>query len=193
MNYVTHDILYRHCGENAPTAPTPHALYEHGAVDLAETRTACAQFDDDRLVSVKKWTVRRVTLPEWMTVKDFCHHGFIRLRYLEAFDVPLDWPAAWLDLVSSVGDDRKLGLVKLLKTKSFRSKFRQDMFDQIKEWLTTDPDSRKYDSPLSPAQWRAICGHSVHDSKSTARHAYWTSCADGVDVTAEYLEMKKTA
>lgn len=41
---------------------------------------------------------------------------------------------------------------KLLKTKKFRSSFRESLYDQIHAWLNTPRKNRKYSSPLSPKQ-----------------------------------------
>ena len=47
-------------------------------------------------------------------------------------------------------------LSKILKVKTFRNEFRKKLRDQVVEWLETDPDERKFASPLSHKQMECL-------------------------------------
>ncbi len=150
----TYKILCEQLGENATTPQDPVRVYVEGSVNLEETVSCCVSSDNDMHVSVKRWGVRDVLLPDWCSPEFWLQHR-----------TELKWTWACLgmaapkDLVLAcfrVSTAEKLALGRLIQTKNFRSAFRKNIYDQVQAWLSAPPEQRKYPFPLSPKQMAAI-------------------------------------
>ena len=159
----THKILYRHCGENSDTAKDAVAVYTEGMtyrgqpVDLAEQIYCCRNWDDNRLVPTRKWAVLEGTLPDWLEPEEWIRHN-TRWSWAWGFGMDPEWPESWQRGLAygDFSEAQRFGLIKLLRTKKFRSEFRQSLRDQLVAWLETPAEEREYPSPLSPKQFRAL-------------------------------------
>jgi len=65
-------------------------------------------------------------------------------------------PESWAEGIGNLGLPERDACIKLLRTKSFRSSFRQSLCMQLKTWLDTEPADRKYLNPFSPKQWNCL-------------------------------------
>jgi hypothetical protein len=181
-------ILFRHMGENSTTDHTPYALVvkEEGravhavtsggaplTVSLDETGTRCISADWDALTSVNVYQVREVELPDWFNPQRYAAL-FIDLKYYLGRGAEIDWPEAWFDKLSGTrrfSAAQVLACIKLLKTRSFKSAFRQHLRDQLEAWLA-DPEPR-YDSPFSRRQWECLVnGYLALESKRLESSLY---------------------
>jgi len=151
----TYPILYRHMGEVSYTPRRPVAVFE-GQVDLTEQKEAILSSDDFRPIKVNRYEVKAIELPDWLDPQEW-------LRDPLAWEAALslaepDWPESWVRLLVDLHPEpkKRSAAAKLLKTKNFRSEFRQSLRNQIVAWIETPPDEREYKSPLSYRQWNAI-------------------------------------
>lgn len=184
---VTHRILCAHLGENSTTPHDPVAvvLSEEGTTvtyldSAGETRTAsltetvyrCLCSDDDRSVPVNRYTVADVVLPEWLSPAEWLADT-TTWKWAWGSGVDTSWPEAWQRGLAGMSIACRMGAVKLLATKNFRSDFRRSLRDQIVAWLETPPETRKFASPLSPKQWDVVVDrHTALDAKRTDSHLY---------------------
>ena len=145
-------FLTRQMGENSTTERDIVAPWTGQDVDLSAQVMCCLCYDDDRLVPVWKYGFRWVDLPDWMDLDRYpgwCVHW----SYLLAHGADPEWPESWLmGLMFMRGDAARVAICKLLRTKKFRSAFRQSLRDQVVAWLETPREDRKHASPLSERQ-----------------------------------------
>lgn len=173
---VTHQILFEHRGEVSYTQPDPARPYTPGEVDLEEEKQALYSSDDWRLTKVKRWQVREVELPAWLSPQEYCRDITlqVRLKFLWGFGADPDWPEAWQRALAFFGETERLACVKLLKTKTFRSEFRASLRRQLVAWLEADPEARQYDSPFSRRQWEALCDcYTQREARQRGERLYW--------------------
>jgi len=159
----THQILYRHFGENSDTAKTPVAVFSEGMsyqgqpVELGEQIYCCLNWDDNRLVPTRKWAVLPVRLPDWLGPEAWLRRP---TDWSWAWGLGMDpsWPEAWQRSIVAgrFSEAQRLAMIKLLKTRHFRSDFRRSLAEQLVCWLETEPEARAYASPFSPKQWAAL-------------------------------------
>lgn len=62
------------------------------------------------------------------------------------------------------------GCLALLKVKKFRSKFRQELAAQIRDWLNMPPSKRQYPNPLSAGQLSCILNYETQLDRATFRY-----------------------
>ena len=67
----------------------------------------------------------------------------------EAVDITIE---QFKELMEVTPRDKRSAVLELLKVKNFRSKFRESLANQIRNWLK----EKKHDSPLSTRQWQAL-------------------------------------
>lgn len=169
----THQILCQHTGEISYTRKDPVAVYVEGAVDLTETVSCILSSDDWRLVSVAKWEIRSVELPDWLAPEEWIRNT-VKWKYAWGMGVDVNWPEAWQrGLAGLEGSEAKLVCAKLLKTKTFRSAFRQSLRDHLVAWLETPADQRQYGSPFTTRQWECLMSvHTQLEAKRTDEYLY---------------------
>jgi hypothetical protein len=73
----------------------------------------------------------------------YVHHGLITANKIVRF-------------LNSLSDYNRVPLSRLLKTKKFRNKFRQNICEQVLTWIRKRPKDRKFNFPLSPKQLDCI-------------------------------------
>jgi hypothetical protein len=175
-------ILYAHTGECSTTAPDPISLYEEGAVDMTEKVTCILSNDDWRHVSVPKWSVREVSLPDWMDPNAWCVSS-VEWKYVWGMGADPNWSEAWLRGLCYLHRAERLACIKLLKTKTFRSSFRQSLRDQLVQWLEASTETRR-PSPFSPKQWDCLVTvHIGREAKQLSENLYWARYRVGTEVS----------
>ena len=152
-----HTLLYAHMGEISYTPMSPVAVYEEGMVDLEETKSALYSSDDFRLTTVKKYDTGAVWLPDWMEPEEYLNN-MTSWKWAWGMGANPEWPAIWQRSIAyDIEEEAKiLVVIKLLKTKNFRSSFRQSLRNKLEDWLNTPREEREYDSPFSYKQWDAL-------------------------------------
>lgn len=152
----TYTVLYDGgMNENSDTAKDPVAEWA-GQVDLNTEVTQCLNWDNDMLVTSKRYALREVTLPAWLPLNEWIRER-ITWSYVWGFGADASWPEAWQRGLCEIGGEaERLAVIELLKTKNFRNPFRQSLRDQIVKWFGTPEGERKYSSPLSRGQWNAL-------------------------------------
>lgn len=153
MPSAKHKILFEHLGENSNTAKDPVAVWEN-QVDLETEKTCCFYWDDDRPVTIKRYEVREVELPEWLPPDEWIRNRTAWKWFWGFFGCQNDLsPEASRKLAyTKMTATRRFAMAKLLKTKKFRSSFRASLRRQLEKWLDGESD---HENPFSPKQW--IC------------------------------------
>ena len=163
-------------GENSTTSKTPVAVLGEREVNMDETVTCCVSSDFDMLVSVARYGTCEVELPEWLSPAEWLQHQ-VAWKYAWGFGVEKTWPEAWQRFVAyncSGASTKRLAVVKLLKTKSFRSNFRASLRRQLETWMATPEGERQYGNPFSSKQWDALCEiHTAREAKCLDNQLYW--------------------
>lgn len=182
-------LLLKHNGEVSHTKRSPfaevlsvsgksvvarNARGEVFHADLTEKKMALVNHDFWQQVPVDLWEVADVEVPDWVEASELLNSTSLQvgLKWLEGFGADLDWPETTLRWLMSQDEARKLAVVTLLKTKNFRSNFRQSLRDQLDKWLQ-NPESG-YASPFSPRQWECLVTARVRrQADATSRSLYW--------------------
>ncbi len=170
-----HMILFEHLGECSDTGKDPVAVVQvpagdglgsawsprrgHFAFDPAEQVGVIHNHDNWLPVSVDRWAVAEVELPDWLDPGEWLTGWTSRLVWLAGFGADvLGWPEHWVrSLATFTGTPVKLAaMVQLLKTRRFRSRFRASLLWQLRGWLDTEPADRRFDDPFSRKQWAAL-------------------------------------
>jgi hypothetical protein len=165
-------LFSRKNNENATTALYPVGAYTPGAVDLDAESTHCVSFDNNMLVSCKTYEVRTVQLPEWLSPDEWAS-SVTKWKYAWGRGVQQAWPEAWQRGLLGFSGPQQVACAKLLKTKKFRSAFRESLRDQLVAWLETPSEERKYGSPFSWKQWDClVTSYDARKAKSTDSWLY---------------------
>ncbi|HVM48620.1 MAG TPA: hypothetical protein VMU04_11370 [Candidatus Acidoferrum sp.] len=182
---MKHRILLEHIGENSTTSPTPIAGIERVegdtvtasrrgktfTVSLAEQKTCCMSFDNDMLVTVTKYHVAEIEMPDWMTPDEYVSHHTSYQWYV-GFGAQPGWPRQWFFRLKELGETARFGAIKLLNVKKFRSPFRMSLRSQLEAWLN-DPHPQ-YSSPFSSRQWESLLDvYTCREAKSRSNNIYW--------------------
>ncbi len=172
----TYSILFEHRGENSDTARDPVRVYDPQAgIDLDEERTCCLNWDDDQRVSVKRYAVHTVTLPDWLSPQEWIVNS-ISWKWAWGFGCWPDWPEAWQRFIAydlKGHPDKRLAAVRLLKSRP-RRPFRQSLREQLVAWLEAPVESRAYDSPFSSKQRHALLNpHLAREADRLDQQIYW--------------------
>jgi hypothetical protein len=149
-------------------------------VNLEEEVSRCLNWDDNRPVTTKRWEVVEVKLPDWLTPSEWISYR-VAWKYVWGMGADVNWPEVWQrSLLKDVkGAAQRLAVVKLLKTKNFRSPFRANLRKQLEEWLNLPVEKRKYPSPFSRGQWEALLDHYTRieaESKDTGLYRSNGAC-----------------
>lgn len=172
MTLITHRILTQHQGENATTPHSPIAValavsedgryvtHDKGVADLRKQVSRCIAWDFDMPTLIEEFGLTDVTLPEWLSPAEWLRNT-ATWKWLWGFGADGEWPESWQRGLLRLENVQRYAAIKLLKTKSFKSAFRQSLRDQIVAWLETPPEARTHRTPLSPKQWLSITGHGL--------------------------------
>jgi len=170
-------FLTRQTGENATTPQDPVRVYnpETDAALLERECVCCIAWDNDGHCVVKEYGTVDFELPTWLDPEDWLYNT-VAWKYTWGLGVEKTWPESWQrGLYSLPRDGKLLACVKLLKTKKFRSTFRQSLRDQLVAWLETPADQRCYDNPFSARQWAALVDvYTARAAKGTSESLYYT-------------------
>jgi hypothetical protein len=174
----TYTVLYtRKFNENADTALMSEREFNPGTdFELLSLESSfCRNWDDDMLVKAKVYETRQVNLPDWMSLDEWLKTNiawsflWIQIGSEMANTLPESWQRTFL----MWNDSKVLSCVKLLNTKTFRSELRRSLCEQLKTWLDTPKELRKFESPFSSRQWEVICDERVaRDAKRTSQNLY---------------------
>lgn len=162
------DVVLKQTGENQGTLDVV-AVLDGFDGDFDATVSVCISFDNNMLVKTKLYTKSVIRIPEWMDPKEFIRDsvkwGFAWNRGLDPV-LPESWQRKLINLDGSL----QVAVSKLLKTKSFRSKFRESLRDQLVAWLDGKSD---YERPFSPRQADALVStYDVRGAKQADTDAY---------------------
>lgn len=182
----TVDVLFEATGELATTPYSPVAVWE-GQVDLDETRSALANSDMWMPVSIKRYKVLAVTLPDWLDVKEYLADEIGWNYAWRAYGVDPSWSEAWQRGLKSMramhGEAGIYAATKLL-SKNLRSEFRKSLRGQLVEWLETSADERTHSSPFSRRQWDALVDKwTAREARDRSESVYRNSGEWGVERT----------
>ena len=168
---ATHKIVYKQTGENQGTRSPICALADFDG-DMDATTSVCINSGMDMLITVKVYIVKEITLPDTITV-DFWLKNHIQLKYVYGAGVPETTSLTLVRWLMDADMTTRVVVGKLLKTKKFRSAFRQSLRDQLDDWAAQE--TPEYAAPLTGRQLAAA----THDrdrieAKNTATRLYWT-------------------
>jgi hypothetical protein len=167
---TTHRFLFEHRNENAggqmdPVGPLDGWRGERviawnfgegpAAVDLTEEHCVCLSHDDNRLVTVPRWGIGDVTIPDWLAPRQWLR-GRSHWRWFWGLGGQADWPEAWQRGLLEFGScAQRLGCIRLLGAdpKRQRSILRISLRQQLIHWLETPPELRHFTQPFSYKQW----------------------------------------
>lgn len=171
--------LAEQLGENSSTGHEPVAVYDpegmHSDIDFDTTIMCCYSYDDDRQVPKVRYSTRAVEMPEWLDAEEWLENR-TAWKWARGCGCEQSWPEVWQRFIAyGIGHDtaRKLAVVKLLRTKKFRSEFRSSLRAQLDTWLDTPEGERKYDSPFSPRQWASLCRFEQREAARLDNRLYY--------------------
>ena len=168
VEIVTHDVLFVEDGENWGTvSPVCGVFSMEGNIvtgddgktyDLSKTCFRCYAYDNDMQVEVPLYNLRKISLPSFLTVKQW-RWQTVEWKYLWGAGVDATWPEQYQRALMRLSPDMVYALAPLIKTHlsgKFRSNFRASLAKQVVEWIETPAEDRKYDRPLSDRQMSYI-------------------------------------
>ena len=154
---ITHTVLFEHMGSNSTTPHTPIGAYLEGSVDLTKIVSRCINSDFDMLCDVLLYEVHTVELPEWLSLEEWIQ-GRTGWTWLWACNkLPKGTPEVIQRNLLTLKGSYRHALVKLITT-DLRSEFRKSLKGQAMVWLTQEPRTQKFQSPLSPKQAEMMIG-----------------------------------
>jgi hypothetical protein len=182
MNDMTNNtatFLLRHNGENATTnhdlyavvvkqegdvvtARRPYSDVEF-TVNITEQASRCISFDFDMLTQINLYRVAEVELPEGITPDEWITNS-VKFKFLFARGADHNWGGDTLRSLLFLDGQYQYAAIRLLRTKNFRSTFRQSMRQQLDQWLATSSEARQYPTPWSGKQFSYLL--STHDLRA---------------------------
>jgi hypothetical protein len=103
-------------------------------------------------LSTTGWEVHKIELPDWLSTEEYCT-SYVKWKHFWGMGADPEWPEKWQRLLARNGSPAdRLACIQLLKTKKFRSQFRNGLHDQLVNWLNEE----RYPSPFSPKQWNKL-------------------------------------
>ena len=144
-------------GAYSTTDYNPMKVYEPSKdkEKLKEKTTKTWTSSDWRLVEVPRYKVLEIEIPDWMSPEEYLDtHTQIGWKYYKIAGGAEKLGREAFKKLSWFKDKPLLvAVLRLLKTKRFRSKFRESLRDQVLDWIE---GKSKYDSPLSKKQRDAL-------------------------------------
>ncbi len=143
-------------------------------INMNETISVCLAFDNDMLVQKELWSIREVQLPDWLSGEEYLRME-IRFKYLWGFGCSMETPEKIQRFLLDISDEAlRLGYIKLLSTKNFKSPVRESLYNQVMAWIDTNPEDRKYGKPLSWKQEAMLVNrHVMLEAKQKSTSLYW--------------------
>ena len=152
-------FLAEQLGENSDTAKDIVDVWQ-GQADLNEETQCCLNYDDNRLVSVKRYAVVEIDLPDWMDSQVYAKSVSYQVKYkwFVGFGGNPEWGANWFHALDRLGEVERYASIKLLNVKTFRSEFRKSLREQLEKWLNGDS---LHAQPFSAKQWDSVANRHV--------------------------------
>lgn len=146
----THRILFEHRSEAAWEPRLPAGLLEASKVDMTEHVLRRSAIDSSGEVSIPRFEVRDVTLPDWLSPAEWAAHlGAWTWTFVMGADMA--WPERHLRAIAGLKDlATRAAVVKLLTAKSLKSGFKASLREQFLTWA--DDPSPRYAEPFSRKQ-----------------------------------------
>lgn len=147
-------IVYHQNGENSGTTGPLCPLSEFTG-NLDETCERFVSWDCDILITVKKYSVAEITVPDWMNEAEFINRH-IELRFADGLGFPVLTASetAFNNFTKIEGEKKRYFICWLLKKyANTKNNFMRSIYDQVTAWLETA--APKYDFPLSVKQYEA--------------------------------------
>ncbi len=182
----TYLILYEMLSEYSTSARDPRRVYRpEQPVDFTQQAGCVLNSDDWRPVSVDRWDVQRVTLPDWLSAEEWIEQR-TQWKWAWAFGCDPEWPEAWQRFITYGLKDhegRRLAVVQLLRSTPATS-FRHSLRLQLIEWLNAPPEQRRFETPFSPKQWGVLTNRwIVRRAHQLSQHLYYHRPLDRGPVT----------
>ena len=147
-------IFSRQYNENITTDLRPYCLLEDFKENINKTDIYCASWDDNRLVEGKIFEIRELVLPDWMDEETYlkeyirCNSIIIQAEEIENMN------QKWFHRIVELNESIREIIFTLLRTKKFRSAFRESLKNQLVEWLNND--NPEYSLPFSDKQLNCL-------------------------------------
>lgn len=166
-------IIFRQLGENVTTPRDPYGIvtetdpdgtvyfhlpYEEEimSANLHRKVVCCRSFDDNSPAEKYLWSVSEVELPDGLSPEEWLEN-LTEWKFTWGMGCDRSWPITWQRGIRNLQTcAARLAVCKLLKTKKFRSSFRQSLRDQLVSHFETPIEDRKYPDPLSRKQWGCL-------------------------------------
>lgn len=167
----THQIVFINNGEENAVTLSPLCCLSKFTGDLQTQASRCMSWDNDMLVRVNLYSVVNVTLPVWMAPEVWLQ-DYISWGYMWNRGVDPSWPEAWQRKLITLNSTLQVACVKLLKTKKFRSQFRESLCNQLKSWM--DGEAGDWPRPFSDKQLAFLVdSRDVRKAKQLDYRAYY--------------------
>ncbi len=168
----TEKYLCKHTGEYVHTAKSPIGVVnyvigtqvyyigtdkkEH-VVDIDSKQMCILGYDNWMQVETFMYEIRDIQIPDWLKPLEYLNIRMqVELKYFAGRGGNLDWSENTVRKLLPLGGLMQYVCIKLLNTKSFRSKFRESCTEQLKGWIRNP--SPKYPTPFSTHQLNALAG-----------------------------------
>ena len=147
------EMVFSRNGENVGTI-APFCSIEKFKYSLDDESQFCANADDNRLVTAKRFFLKNVLLPVWMDADTYAN-DYVGYEYLWGRnDKTAYLPQKEQEFLVGQEAVQQVSYGKLLQVKKFRSSFRESMAKQVRDFIYNE--NNKFNSPLSFKQFRYI-------------------------------------
>lgn len=130
-------VVGRHYGENLGTSATPIMSLAKAleiGIDLEAKGIFCRSWDDDGLVESNVFSVLTIDVPDHMTEEYYCINH-VQIKYLKGYGADLNWSKEiWDGLMALDNGYAQYLIIKILKTKKFRSEVRKNLKERFESW-----------------------------------------------------------
>ena len=130
------EFLGRAFGEYKDTDYTPIKVYVGQEYDKEAQKGCILNSDDWRPCSKPLFSIMTIEIPEWMLPEEYLSLAHKWKWYQKIGGTESLGKEVFLALSSLECGALRLACVKLLKTKTFRSKYRESLCNQLKKWIT---------------------------------------------------------
>jgi hypothetical protein len=144
--------LMKQYGEYVYTARDIYEVYTGQEYDKDADAGCIRGYDSWQPAPKKLWAVEEIEIPEWMTPEEYITYKIEWKYYVKIGGIEELGRDAFFKL-NKLGGVLRVAAIKLLKTKKFRSKFRESLANQLKKWISGEVD---YSLPFSYKQEKAL-------------------------------------
>lgn len=161
-------VVFHASGENAGTYD-PLCYLQTFTGDLSEKVDRFVSWDCNIPVSVDRYHVREIAIPDWMDERQYLT-DHVRLTYALALGMPDNFTATQYTNFCKL-PERYRYFIGWLYGKQKLTKFDASIKSQVEQWLI-DP-APKYATPLTAAQFQAASKYCQTWRGSTISHALY--------------------